>query len=155
MKLTSVHGPWSNRIHRHSFAHQLLWNTASKVLNGSFGSSICSVVTGKGREQGSHYGDQFATLLNIDSAGFQDEESSLGIDANIGKSAFSSFQKSLSTKKEQPYANILSYSSSDTSVMGFFNTIPIVFTTILILPKSLTTSANNLSTAAAVVKSAA
>lgn len=59
----------------------------------------------------------------------------------------------IETQKGDTYANISSYSASEISAIGFFSTLPTVLMTMSILPKSFSTAANSLSTAAAVVRS--
>ena len=79
------------------------------------------------------------------SASSKDKEGRFGVDSSDSGNQWDSW--AIWGRGSETYANILSYSSSEISVMAFLRTMPTVLMTMSILPKSSSVSANSLSTA--------
>ena len=120
------------------------------MLHRSLRSSIRGVQACEGSEKRSDYCDDLSTVFDMLGSSLDDEESALGIDTWDRRV---SRAPPLSQLKHKTYANMLSYSASETSVIGFFRTLPTVLITMSILPKSSLAASNSLFTAPSVVRS--
>lgn len=152
--LTRIHRTWSYIVHTHTPCLRFLANASGKVLHGCLRPGIGGIEPGKSTQQCSHDGDDLAIIRDVAGSCFEYEKGRLGIDSiPVSKSALVPISTVNKVSILTTYANIESYSSSEISVIGFFSTLPTVFTTMSIWPKSLSTESNSLSTAAAEVKS--
>lgn len=135
---------WRNTVNSNPSICQLLRHASSEVLHRRLASSIWSITPRKRPKKSRDDRDNFAFVFNVFGRLFEKEECTLRIHpTSIHTLATHHAGGRPGRIEDKTYANITSYSSSLTSTIGFFSTMPTVLTNISTLPCSCKTSSNN------------
>lgn len=81
-QLTSVHRARPNSIHTDFTGRQFLRNTTCEMLDRGFGARVRSVEAGESGQQGRDDSDDFAAVLDVLCAFFEDQKGGFRIDAS-------------------------------------------------------------------------